>query len=513
MIKSEIKSEINTVRVIIYCRISSDPHERQAGVKRQEDSCRALCAQLSNERERWVVTRVVIDNDRSNSIARKREREQFSALLTSMEDGTADADAVVFFDQDRFVKDELEWARWVRSARQHPMRVAICGSGEQDVTSPDGYMVSVLRMLTANVATMMAVKRITAFTKDQATRGKSSGRVMYGWQRVINNDARGYKIDWHDEIDPDKAAIIRECTSRILKGDSTSRIARDLTERGVPVPSVGRKNEGVNGWKVPTITKMVARPANVGVKIDASGAETPLALPPILTRSEWERVCLILRDPARRTMTDNRISNLLSHLATCGKCGGPMRRKTIKRSSRATNKEPWVGYACSTGWCACIRKADADEYVIDVTLGYIAEHGLDAVPETDDAATRTMHEAAARAELLRAELDAHIYDNEQREPGDPLWCPKAKLDEHRMRLAPKIQQARRAATPVVMPGLETVYELAHADEPRTVWDRLSIERQRGVIGGLFTVVIVPADKTVNPRTVDLSRIKIARKIT
>ena len=56
------------LRAALYCRISDDPHDLQAGVERQKKDCRAYA-----ERQGWTVVDVFEDNDTSAYRGKKRK--------------------------------------------------------------------------------------------------------------------------------------------------------------------------------------------------------------------------------------------------------------------------------------------------------------------------------------------------------------------------------------------------------------------------------------------------------
>lgn len=492
------------VRVILYRRISNDPREREGGIKRQDTDIRSMCALLSaTTGEDWVVVRVVTDNDRSNSVRAKKPRESFGALLAEMEAGTTGADAVAFFDQDRFVKEPTEWARWMSTTFKPGlrMRVAIVGRGEEDVTSPEFFMNSTFRMMTSTVDTLRQSKRIRSFTAEQRARGKVGGRVNYGWRRVLETDAQGYKVDWHDELHPEHSEVVRECARRIRAGESGMRIARDLTARGVPVPSAGRKREAAH-WTVATVHRLVVRPVNVGLRIEEDGTETAITLPPILKRSEWMWLCAHLSDPKRRTMTDTRTVHLLSNLAICGLCDGPMRRRSVNKKGG-----PWLGYVCRDHSHLGIRQSDTDAYVVtDVVKWLTRINPADLVNDGGAA-----QQAAEDLEVLEAEWSAYVAASE-RPLRDPLRVSGSELERHRSALVPQIESARCAAnTDTTLAGMDAAARLARMKDVRGGWDALPLDVRRSIISALFTVRILPADPKKSRRSVDLDRIVVKRR--
>lgn len=505
------------VRALIYVRISDDPNETRAGVERQERASRALCDLLG-----WCVVDVpgltkrpgvVEDNDKSNSIARKEERENFTALLDAMESGVLAGvvDAVVFFDQDRWVKDPAEWGRWMSlQLRGRGLRVAICdahgGGSEVDLSSPDGFMLSTFRMMSSNTDTMRQVKRIRAFTAEQRRRGKLA-RVNYGWERVAQI-SNGVRVSYRDELHPEHSEIVQTIARRLLSGETGTAIARDLNARGVAVPSKRweQRFDERTQWSPSTIRKLMLRPTNVAVLLDDEGNETALDMPPILTRTQWNELRALYADPTRRTITDNRVRHLLASLATCSVCGGTARRKVITRKTSDGGTYRYECYTCKLGNCATVEQALADRVVVDTLLAWLRSADLRDVLGEDDSDERA--QLSAQIDELQSELSSYIADS-KRKMGDPLRVSKSELDGHKSALVPQIDelQRRRTALSASRPGVELGLAVARSRDALVAWDELTLHQQRELLTTFVDVKIKPQ----NGRTLDPTRVSVTLK--
>jgi hypothetical protein len=74
-----------------------------------------------------------------------------------------------------------------------------------------------------------------------------------------------------------------------------------------------------------TVRGLVLRATNVALRVHGGAVVGNGDWPPILDRGVWEQVKAILADPARKTSTGTVAKHLLSGIARCGVCGGPMR--------------------------------------------------------------------------------------------------------------------------------------------------------------------------------------------
>src|SRR5256885_1042982 len=101
----------------IYCRISDDRTGEEAGVKRQEEDCRALAAARG-----WDVEGLYVDNDISASSLTRKVRPQYERLLRAMRDRTVDA--VVIWHEDRLHRRPRELESFIDLANAQKIQLA-----------------------------------------------------------------------------------------------------------------------------------------------------------------------------------------------------------------------------------------------------------------------------------------------------------------------------------------------------------------------------------------------------
>ena len=126
--------------------------------------------------------------------------------------------------------------------------------------------------------------------------------------------AFGYEKDGMT-VRESEAAIIRECKDKILAGHSMNGLSRELNDRGIPTASGGR-------WQRSTLQVIFRSKRIIGVRV-YEGVEYPAQWPAVITRSEWEKIQLILDGKQTRKSRTGR-SYLLTGSVVCGGCGGPM---------------------------------------------------------------------------------------------------------------------------------------------------------------------------------------------
>ena len=245
-----------------------------------------------------------------------------------------------------------------------------------------------------------------------------------------------------------EAATVKRMAEDFASGRKSMRaIVRELNE----ADATGRN------WTHRGVRYVLTSPTNLGGRM-VGGAFVKSNWPPIIDRATFDACCAKLADPARRTMTDNRPSWLLTGIATCGRdgCDGSFRAK-----SHPTTGHRYTCKACSLS----VIVAEADAVVGAYVLRVLSGDGWKALR----ASGRT-HDASA-VEFLTARRDhartrwiaGKISDSEWDETLDAITAQIAEIQ----------------SAPVV--ELPDVDDLAaawnHADPAK----RLSIAHKRQVV--------------------------------
>ncbi len=101
-------------------------------------------------------------------------------------------------------------------------------------------------------------RKIRAVHRANALKGKSSGRLPYGYKRGENNEA------W--VIDEEAAAVVCEMFKAYVSGKSIPDICRDFTARGIPTPDNYRykRFDATDPWRVSSMCPMLMERAYIG---------------------------------------------------------------------------------------------------------------------------------------------------------------------------------------------------------------------------------------------------------
>lgn len=428
----------------VYVRISDDAEGLGLGVARQEADCRALA-----QRRGWSVAGVYADNDRSAYSG--KPRPQYEALLRDLEDGRVEA--LVCWDVDRLTRSPVELERFIAMAERLNVSLASVG-GDIDLATPQGRLTARIKGSVARHEVEQASRRIKRKTLERAEAGKPHGRIAYGWQR----------IDGRDELLDDQAAVVRESAERLVAGESLRSITADLNARAVPTPRAAAR------WVPTMVRQLVSRERNAGLRRHQNKVIGRGDWEPIFGEDLYARVCSLLKDRTRK-VTTTPYKHLLSGIAQCGVCNGPMR---ILVASGTRPK----AYICVEKYCVRRKQQAVDDLIEGLVLARLSQP--DAVkallPRDNQGLVDQVHALRARLDLVADQYADDLIDGRQ-------------LARITGRLRPELEAAEREFAGTISPDLQDLVR------PDLNWAEVPIERKRAVINLLLSVRILPVGST------------------
>ena len=192
-----------------------------------------------------------------------------------------------------------------------------------------------------------------------AAAGKPHGRAPYGYRRRYDERTRKMIAQ---EPDPVEAPVIRELFERVKSGHSLRSIALDL--RGARHPHPTGKiflRSTCACWRRPRRTPACGcttrmadggrghspQPGTPGVQVVKGTWE------PLVSEATYRAVQRILTDPKRTTTRPGRAKHLLSNIAVCDVCDGPI--FVSFRSGQTT-------YQCRKG-CVRVQKETSSSWL------------------------------------------------------------------------------------------------------------------------------------------------------
>ena len=276
-----------------------------------------------------------------------------------------------------------------------------------------------------------ASKKIRAVLEASQKAGKyTSGYYPYGY--LAGTDENRTAV-----IDEEAAKIVRRIFQMRLEGMSPYRIARTLSDEGIPNPTMHRtKKDGgkINRqvplwWSHKTVREMLADPTYKGCTVQHRRSTVSYknhrtywrpqeewivkenAHEPIVSNEVWEKAQEVTKSVSRSKYTKKGVSHPLSGFLFCADCGQKMRISYSKTKLKSGKEYTCECYICRTfanlgkNYCTthAIQRADLEALVLaDIRskLNFVLED-----------------EAAAREEFLKGKSKrtaaARAADNKQ----------------------------------------------------------------------------------------------------
>ena len=232
----------------LYCRLSVD--DRNEGESNSIINQKNILAKYAQEHG-FTNTRFFVDDGVSGTLF---SRPGLNAMLEEVNNDNVAV--VIIKDQSRIGRDVLEVGLLKRQFEEHNVRFIAAADG---LDSADGFdIMSIFRDVFNEFFVADTSKKIRAVHRENALKGKSAGRLPYGYKRVEGDSGK-----W--EIDEEVAHIVVELFKKYTSGSSISDICRDLTARGVLTPDNHRYKRTTTGpWRVSSVWPMLAERAYVG---------------------------------------------------------------------------------------------------------------------------------------------------------------------------------------------------------------------------------------------------------
>lgn len=436
------------MRAAIYSRVSQDRRGEFRSVKEQYDECVRLC-----ERNGWEIAGKYRDNDRSASRYATKERPDFERLMSELDQ----YDILVTWEASRATRD-LEVYTRLRDACK-AAGVKWCYSGQlHDLSKSGDRFKTGLDMLLAERESDSTSERVRRSTRAQAAAGKPHGRIPYGFARVYD-PSTGSLV--RQVPHPEESKIVLEAADRVLAGESLYSIGKDLRSRGL------RQLDSTR------IQQMLRNPTYCGIRVFRGeilgNADWDAIIPP----EKWEAIQGILGAPDRPKFHGSEPVYLLTGIARCGACGGPV--------IRLLNKGRYSAYLCREKRCVGRSQPKVDELVVSVVKQILTRPDVLEVihAKSDPDVTK----AAERVAELEARLDGFY---QQAAEGSLSATGLARVESS---ILSQLEAARTR-----LQAMRTPQRLTIADPGKTAaeWDTLPLLERRAVVRGLMEISILPA---------------------
>lgn len=420
-------------RVALYTRLSLDRTGEQTATARQEESCRKHAAARD-----WTIVEVFEETDVS-AFQPNVVRARYEALLQGVRDKRFDG--VLVWKLDRLVRRPAEFERfWLACEATRTFLASVT----EPVDSSTEIGLAIVRVL-------VTFASLESATRGERIRAKARQLAEQGMPSLGGTRGFGHTADC-SELVPEEAAILRESAKRILSGETTSSVCRDLAARGVVTARGGL-------W-TPRRLMEVLKSARVGGHRSWHGGEIVAhdCFAPILDPVTHLRIRRLAA--SRATGKNNWYERTLaSGLLYCGECGH------VLHSRRNKNRT----YSCPSPPIGCGHV----HVVGDLVEAHLTEQvltRLDLYPPRLPQ-RRRFQEASYRGvveDLERLHRDYYVARTIDRD--SYLRC-RGELDEQ-LRIV-----STRSSLPAVE-GLPTGFDLRSV--PRA-WPVLTAQQRRAVI--------------------------------
>ena len=435
-----------------YLRVSKDASGRLRSVEDQHgDNERTATA------EGWDLGTPYLENGAvSASRYGHKARPGFGALVTDLERGTFGADLLVLWEPSRGSRRMSEWTRFLELAEDRGVKLHITSHGQTyDPSSPRDRRTLHEDGVDSEYESGKTSERVKRAMSANAAAGRPHGRTPYGYRRKYELTQSGKRILLGQFPEPAEARVITGIFEAIAARRSLRWIAADLNARGVPTVTGSPWTQ----WRVRDIA---VNPVYAGLRAHHAGRRggherrselgelTDGTWPAIVEPELFWRVYTYLTDPSRCVRRPGREKHLLSLIAACGPCGGPL-TATYRRGPRE--------YTCRDKGCVRISADELDQYAEEVMFAYVAQD--DVIAELRAGQDGPGSELArVRGDLgaARAEL-ASLRKLGARPFGDPQRLSAAALAEIEPGLVGKVTELesreRELSVPPALAGLIT----------------------------------------------------------
>lgn len=438
------------MRAVIYARQSLDRSGDGAAVDRQLAACRDLA-----ERRGWQVVDELIDNDISASTG--KPRPAYRRLLDLLR--AREVDVAVVWAMDRLTRRLVDLEEVISICEASGARLATV-TGDLDLSTDTGRMLARILASVARGEVERKGARQRAANRQGAERGRGRWtRRPFGYDRT----------DGRVRVVEDEAAAIRAAVSDVLTGRGLGAIAAEWNDRGLPTSTGGR-------WSTTSVRRVLLNPRIAGRSVYLGSDLGAGEWAPILDADTFRQVEERLMDPGRRTAFNTSARHLLSGIAACGVCGGPMYGTPIKSGERR-----WMAYRCHARHVT--RRMDlVDEVVEGAVIARLSMPDAAALLSSSEDADELRGQATAlrgRRDSLAALL------------ADGLLSPTAVREQAGRITRELLEVERRIST---ADGDNPAAAVAAADDVGAAWQSLGLVERRAVVRVLMDVTIAAAGK-------------------
>jgi site-specific DNA recombinase len=319
-----------SIRIAIYCRVSSEDQARRETILTQRQFCQKYAEQAGLD-----VTGIYSDDGASGTIP-MHERPEGGRLLSDAASGLFDA--VLVYKVDRLGRDN--WVTEDAVRRLEKASVAIISATEAfDGKTAHGRLLRSILGATASYERELIKQRSLDATRRLAADGVWLGGIVpYGYRTV--GEGKDRRLALSEEPIPgleiSEVDVVR-LVYRLCADDGWAcwKIAHDLNTRGVPTAYAqaeravlrGKRREKTQGvWRQGRVRALLTSTTYKGVHVwgrrtDSDRPPIERLVPPIVPEATWDRAQATLRANLLFSARNAKRTYLFRGLLKCAICG------------------------------------------------------------------------------------------------------------------------------------------------------------------------------------------------
>lgn len=467
-------------RAGIYARVSDIANDRSP--EQQEREARGAA------RDRWRITGVWADKLSASRYA-GRSRKEWPKFVERIRAGSMDV--AILWESSRGGRELEDWAGFLNACRITGTRVYIVSRDKMyDLRDSEDYRTLSLDGVSSVYESEMTSLRSKRGVADSVARGEPYGRIPFGYRRWYSREEGRKKPVAHQEPDPNEAPVVREIITRIARDEAVTAILRDLDRRGIRTRAGGR-------WSQPSATRMVLEGVvYIGKRRHNGSALLDGNWDAIVPEADYWKAVQVLSDPKRKPrgggIRPGRVRWLLSYLAVCSECDGPLSMRHLPRAAGQV-----AYYRCIKG-CVSAPVEWLDSMATFAIVKFCSSSPLyDILTRGDD---REAQSARDEADAERDRLAGYEQQAIDGRIGADSFSRIASGIEKRINELE--QRVRELSAPPVLRDLVSAKatEAERFTDIMERWLAMPLTAKRSVISAIFAPVLYPANGTPESRS-------------
>lgn len=448
------------------------------------DSCADQIRWGEGEAERQgipVGDRYVDDSKSASRYAheRYRQREDFERMIADIESGRIrPGDQLIMWNQNRQDRDLEVYVRIRKMCEQHGVLWNVHGRIYDMRDARDRYYTG-MDALRSEAEVDNLVEGVRRGLAGSARRGRPHWtKKAYGYTKIFDDRGKLSKI----VINESEATVLRQAAEDIAAGIALRAVVEQLNKAGIPAPLGGP-------WHTTSMRNHLLNPRYIGRGVyHGEVLETELEggramWPAILDEDLFYRCRAVLTDPSRLNARPTRLKYLLTGIAVCDVCDGPVVAIVVRDKIRSHYGCPSGLGPDGPGRHVGRKIAAVDQYVQECLFWRLSRPDAREWLGDDQGAGDQIAKLMTRISEAQAHLAEAREAYARREISLATMSAAETADRAEVEAAEvELETLRR---PSVAAGLvaETPEEVAAR------WDELDLVQQRGVLRALTEVRI------------------------